>query len=304
MSDAAPTMRTGWVGADDALLALDRNGDGTISGRAEISFVDDVKNATSDLEGLVAYDTNEDGFLNAGDARFGEFLVWQDSNQDGVSQAEELRSLADTGIEAIGLTRTLTGQTAAEDSLENVVSATAELVRTDGTSGIVGDVEFAYLEQHTTVTEGGWEPVDGVDRSARDEYAYIKEIAKIGDRLADELTPQSPVARPADARLVEARSPQVASPPPSEMRAADATSDLHRSNGDTSDEILTDRDPSPQSALHASLDSIARRRLQMVDAMASFSAEGASALELRPQRHVDARTLELLTAVSGVRSAA
>jgi hypothetical protein len=42
----------------------------------------------------------------------------------------------------------------------------------------------------------------------------------------------------------------------------------------------------------------------MIDAMASFSAEGAASLELQPQRRVDARTLELLTAVSGVRSAA
>ncbi len=86
--------------------------------------------------------------------------------------------------------------------------------------------------------------------------------------------------------------------------AADATSDLHRSRGDAADESLGYPAAATQGALHASLDSIARRRLQMVDAMASFSAEGASALELRPQRHVDARTLELLTAVSGVRSAA
>jgi hypothetical protein len=42
----------------------------------------------------------------------------------------------------------------------------------------------------------------------------------------------------------------------------------------------------------------------MVDAMATFSAEGAPALELQPHRHVDARTLELLTAVAGLKSAA
>jgi hypothetical protein len=55
-------------------------------------------------------------------------------------------------------------------------------------------------------------------------------------------------------------------------------------------------------ALHASLDSVARRRLQMIDAMASFSAERSSMIELLPQRSVDGRTLEMLTAVQGVRN--
>jgi len=54
--------------------------------------------------------------------------------------------------------------------------------------------------------------------------------------------------------------------------------------------------------LHASLDSVARRRLQMIDAMASFSAEKSSMLALQPHRTVDGRTLEMLTAVQGVRN--
>jgi hypothetical protein len=36
----------------------------------------------------------------------------------------------------------------------------------------------------------------------------------------------------------------------------------------------------------------------MIDAMASFEPEGAAELALRPQRHVDSRTLELLTSVA------
>ena len=34
--------RMGWVSADDGLLAYDKNGDGVISGRDELSFVDYV----------------------------------------------------------------------------------------------------------------------------------------------------------------------------------------------------------------------------------------------------------------------
>jgi hypothetical protein len=51
-------------------------------------------------------------------------------------------------------------------------------------------------------------------------------------------------------------------------------------------------------ALHAPLDLVARRRLQMIDALASFSPESAADLELRPHRRVDSRTLELLTPVA------
>jgi hypothetical protein len=58
------------------------------------------------------------------------------------------------------------------------------------------------------------------------------------------------------------------------------------------------------TALHASLDLVARRRLQMIDAMASFAPDAPAHLQLRPQRHIDAKTAELLTAVSLTRSVA
>jgi hypothetical protein len=57
-----------------------------------------------------------------------------------------------------------------------------------------------------------------------------------------------------------------------------------------------------RGALHASLESVARRRLLMVDAMSTFSAEKSSMLELQPHRRVDGRTMEMLTAVQGVRN--
>ena len=69
--------------------------------------------ATSDLQGLVVYDTDANGFFDAGDARFGEFTIWRDANQDGVSQAGELRSLADWNISAVNLTGIASGQSTA-----------------------------------------------------------------------------------------------------------------------------------------------------------------------------------------------
>jgi len=57
-------------------------------------------------------------------------------------------------------------------------------------------------------------------------------------------------------------------------------------------------------ALHAGLDLVSKRRLQMIEAMATFGSEDSAALELRPQRKIDAKTYELLTAVEPMRFSA
>jgi Ca2+-binding RTX toxin-like protein len=133
---------TGWVGSDDGLLALDRDGNGTIDHISEISFVGDLTGAVSDLEGLSAFDTDGSGSLDAGDARYGEFRVWRDANQDGVSQAGELRTLAEAGVQAVDLSFERTG--AEPTASDNVVYATAQWRDAAGAAHAVGDVFFAY----------------------------------------------------------------------------------------------------------------------------------------------------------------
>ena len=103
--------RVGWVSPDDGLLAYDKNGDGEISGRAELSFVDYVPGARTDLEGLRYFDSNGDGRLDAKDAEWGRFRVWRDLDQDGESDPGELRTLAEAGIRSIGLTSDGVGRT-------------------------------------------------------------------------------------------------------------------------------------------------------------------------------------------------
>jgi Ca2+-binding RTX toxin-like protein len=133
---------TGWVAADDGLLALDRNNNGTIDNITEISFVSDAEGAQSDLEGLRAYDSDGDGYLDEGDADYGSFLIWRDANQDGISQTGELKSLLEWGINSVNLSLTLTGQQPGQGG--NVLFGTTEYEKTDGTSGIVGDVFLAF----------------------------------------------------------------------------------------------------------------------------------------------------------------
>ncbi|MBB5712706.1 Ig-like domain-containing protein [Sphingomonas xinjiangensis] len=134
--------RTGWVGADDGLLVLDRNGNGIIDDSRELSFAKDDEQAITDLEGLRAWDSNRDGFLGTNDIEFGRFQVWRDLNQNGTSESSELFSLSSLGIRSINLTMNLTDQELVGD--QNVIFATSEFHRNDGTIGTVGDVSFAY----------------------------------------------------------------------------------------------------------------------------------------------------------------
>lgn len=46
---------------------------------------------------------DEDGVLSATDTIFSSLALWIDADHDGVSQADEIRSLADYGIEGIDL---------------------------------------------------------------------------------------------------------------------------------------------------------------------------------------------------------
>ena len=131
--------RIGWVGADDGLLALDRNGNGRIDDFSEISFLQDFLGAGSDLEGLFAHDSNHDGFLTSADDRFSEFLVWRDANGNGHSEKKELFTLDELGIASISLERRNINPLDAEAD-RNQVLATSSFETVDGRSFQVGDV--------------------------------------------------------------------------------------------------------------------------------------------------------------------
>ena len=145
--------KTGWVGADDGMLVLDRNENGLIDDSHEISFASDDEQAITDLEGLRAWDTNRNGLLDAGDADFSRFQVWRDINQNGISEAGELFSLSQMGIRTINLTLNLTGEELV--GYKNVLFATSQFTRADGTTGLVGDVSLAFEPSKPVEVEAG-----------------------------------------------------------------------------------------------------------------------------------------------------
>jgi len=69
-----------------------------------LSFIGYVEGAQTDLEGLVYFDTNQDGVFNSSDADWSKFGVWQDFDQDGTTDDGEFHSLDVVGINAISLT--------------------------------------------------------------------------------------------------------------------------------------------------------------------------------------------------------
>ena len=150
-----------WLGSDDGILAYDRDGDGRIGERGEISFVDYVEGARTDLEGLRHFDSDGDGRLSALDAQWGKFRVWRDLDGDGESDAGELQTLAAAGIVGLGLS-TSGGRETREDGTEVYGRGTYGLA--DGGRGHLYDVGlrvagWGYRETAEGVevrwTEGG-----------------------------------------------------------------------------------------------------------------------------------------------------
>ena len=134
--------RIGWLGGDDGFLALDRDGDGKITSLSEISFVQDLEGARTDMEALIVYDTNGDGVLDSSDTGYGEFLVWRDINQNGKSSANELMTLEEAGIASINLNLSSTGNNETNFG-DNIIYNTADFTWSDGAVGTAYDVGLA-----------------------------------------------------------------------------------------------------------------------------------------------------------------
>ena len=97
---------------DDAWLALDRNGDGVINNGTELfgNFTPQntppVGFGRNGFNALVEYDQaakggNGDKLISQQDTIFGQLLLWQDKNHNGISEAHELHSLKQLGLAAI-----------------------------------------------------------------------------------------------------------------------------------------------------------------------------------------------------------
>ena len=127
--------RTGWVSPTDGLLARDVNGNGTIDNVSELF-------GTPTLDGftvLKQFDGNNDGLINASDTIFAQLKIWQDLDGNGISDAGELKTLAEAGIVSISVRPTVESY----NVQGNAVTHHAAAKFADGHSTVAAAVRFS-----------------------------------------------------------------------------------------------------------------------------------------------------------------
>jgi hypothetical protein len=97
--------QVGWIKSDDGILTLDKNNNNSIDNILEL-FGKVDKTGTEELR---EYDLNNatnqnniaDGIIDQKDAIFSQLKIWQDLNQNGLTQEGELKKLTDLNITSI-----------------------------------------------------------------------------------------------------------------------------------------------------------------------------------------------------------
>ncbi|WP_343570495.1 calcium-binding protein, partial [Acinetobacter sp.] len=137
-------VKTGWVSSNDGLLVWDRNNDGHINDASELFgnhvLMNDGSISQNGFAALSDLDTNKDNSVSSDDEAFKNLRVWRDLNQDGISQENELFTLNDLDIKSLSL-----NYSDVNTNLENgnIISQTGTYEKNDGSSHIMGDVNFA-----------------------------------------------------------------------------------------------------------------------------------------------------------------
>ncbi len=157
---------TGFVGGNDGLLAIDKNGDGQINNLSEVFG----NRGISGFEELAQLDENNDGVVDANDSQFSSLRVFKDTNENGKTDEGELLTLEEAGVASLS-----TGFTEVnEDNNGNLIKERGSFTRTDGTTAELADVEFQVNSLFTIYTG---------DTVASEEALALPSLIASGDLI-------------------------------------------------------------------------------------------------------------------------
>ena len=106
--------------------------------------------ASDGFAALADLDANQDGVVNAADAAFASLRVWRDLDQDGVTDAGELLTLAALGITGLNVASTSHSQTLANG---NQIADLGTYIRSDGQVGTLGQTADVNLAVDTFTSQ-------------------------------------------------------------------------------------------------------------------------------------------------------
>ena len=141
---------TGWVDSNDALLVLDRNQNGLIDNGGELfgsnTMLASGEKAKNGFEALAEYDENQDGIINKNDSIWSKLQLWQDKNQNGLVDDDELTFLSDSQITSINVSYQNKNKT---DEHGNVHRESGQVTWADGHQTDATDVWFNTEQSDT-----------------------------------------------------------------------------------------------------------------------------------------------------------
>ncbi len=136
--------KVSWIGANDGILAYDKNENGKIDGINEV-FGNFTTSGFEELSQLI--DSNHDGVIDRKDELYSRLKVWHDANGDGTSQADELVSLKDEGVTSINLNAITTNIELGGATLTEA----SKYTDSEGNKELAADVNLEYDARLTTI---------------------------------------------------------------------------------------------------------------------------------------------------------
>ena len=159
-------FKSNWVNSSDGILARDIDGDGKITSGAELfgNFTR-LKNgelAKNGKEALSDFDSDENGVFDERDEAFGQILVWQDKNSDGISQKNELKTLNEHNIKSIDLEFMADNTALDKDNKQILIGSFSTNISNESKNNLASDIDFSVntvereMAESAGLVKGHW----------------------------------------------------------------------------------------------------------------------------------------------------